>query len=126
MATRTVTIHDRCITEGCGKTLHSIAEGERGTCASCWVKTMPADTRKAMNRLIAAAFRPTTDAEKDAVVDVGSTYIRSASDVPDRPMLNGSLDKGLPAWFSPVTMQRWAKVEFEAAPGEKAEAKVGE
>jgi hypothetical protein len=69
MAARTITVHDRCTTEGCGKILLSIKEGERGTCSSCWVKTMPADTKKAMNRLLAAAFNGSSPNEKDAAVE---------------------------------------------------------
>lgn len=76
MATRTITIHDRCTTAACGRVLHSIKEGESGLCASCWVKAMPPDTRTAMNRLIAAAFKPTTDAEKDAAVDDALAKLR--------------------------------------------------
>lgn len=41
----------------CGRGLHSIAEGIRGTCSSCWVKSMPSDTKLALNRLISAAFK---------------------------------------------------------------------
>ena len=68
MATRTVVVHDRCTTPECGKVLHSIREGERGLCCSCWVKAMPADTKKAMNRLIACAFNGSSEEEKDAAV----------------------------------------------------------
>jgi hypothetical protein len=53
----------------CGRVLHSIAEGTRGTCASCWVKSMQPDTRKALNRVIASAFNGSTDAEKQNAVD---------------------------------------------------------
>lgn len=62
---RTVEIWDRC---ECGKTLHSISEGVRGTCSTCWFKTIPSDTKKSLNRLIAAAFNGSTDAEKDAAI----------------------------------------------------------
>ena len=68
MATRTVTVHDRCTTPECNRVLHSIAEGERGQCSSCWVKQLPADKRQAMNRLIASAFNGATTAEKEAAV----------------------------------------------------------
>lgn len=48
----------------CGRTLSSINEGKRGQCSSCWVKSMPRDTKNAINQVIAAAFakeRTTTD-----------------------------------------------------------------
>ena len=69
MATRMVLIYDKCTTPGCNRTLHSISEGERGTCSSCWVSALKPETRKAMNRLIASAFNGASDAEKDAAVD---------------------------------------------------------
>lgn len=69
MATRTITVHDRCTTEGCGRVLRSISEGERGQCSSCWVKSLKPETRQAMNRLIASAFDGSSDAEKSAAVD---------------------------------------------------------
>lgn len=68
MATRTITVYDRCTTPGCDRVLHSISEGERGQCSSCWFKAMPADTRKAMNKLIASAFNGAGEAERDAAV----------------------------------------------------------
>lgn len=68
MSTRTITIHDKCTVDGCGKTLHSIKEGERGTCSSCWFKAMPASTKNSLNRLIASAFNGSSEAEKDAAV----------------------------------------------------------
>lgn len=62
---QTAEIWDRC---ECGKVLHSILEAMRGECASChWAKA-PSDTKKAMKKLLSAAFTPTTDAEKDQVV----------------------------------------------------------
>ena len=67
MTTRLVEIHDKC-TE-CGRVLLSIKEGESGKCSSCWFKTIPKDTKSALNKLIAAAFKPTSEAEKDALVD---------------------------------------------------------
>lgn len=76
MATRTITVHDRCTTDGCGRVLHSIAEGERGQCSSCWVKNMPADTRRALHKVIASAFKPTTDAEKDEAVTDAMAKLR--------------------------------------------------
>lgn len=69
MATRTITIHDKCTTEGCGRLLHSIVEGERGTCSSCWVKSLSRETKKAMNRVIASAFNGSTQAQKEEAVD---------------------------------------------------------
>lgn len=63
---RTVTVWDRC---ECGRLLHSMAEGQRGTCGACWLKTMPADTKAAMNKMIAAAFKPTSEDEKGKLVD---------------------------------------------------------
>ena len=63
---RTIEIWDKC---ECGKTLHSISEGERGICCTCWVKSMPADTKKSLNRLIAAAFKPTSEDEKNKLID---------------------------------------------------------
>jgi hypothetical protein len=69
VATRTITVHDRCTVEGCNRVLLSIAEGERGTCGSCWFKGMPADTKRAMNRLIASAFNRSSESERDAAVD---------------------------------------------------------
>jgi len=55
----------------CGRTLHSMHEGKRGQCASCWVKAMPADTKSAINRLFVAAFREDepTDEEKDDLIE---------------------------------------------------------
>lgn len=66
---RTVTIWDKC---ECGKTLHSLAEAERGSCSHCWFVKLKPDTVKAMNRMIAAAFRPqneTTEEQKGALID---------------------------------------------------------
>jgi len=68
MATRTITVHDKCTTPNCGRTLHSISEGERGLCASCWVKGLKPETRAAMNRLIRAAFDGSDEIEKGSVV----------------------------------------------------------
>jgi hypothetical protein len=67
MATRTITVYDSCTK--CGATLHSLREAEKGICSSCWFKEMPADTKKAMNRLIASAFNGATDVEKDLAID---------------------------------------------------------
>lgn len=53
----------------CGEVLHSIIEGTRGKCGGCWLKDMPKVTKAAMNRLIAAAFKPTTDDEKAKLVE---------------------------------------------------------
>jgi hypothetical protein len=68
MSTRTITVHDRCTTPDCGRALHSIREGESGLCSSCWVKTLPADTKRALNRLVAVAFNGAGAAEKEAAV----------------------------------------------------------
>lgn len=69
MATRTITIHDSCTTTGCNRTLHSIVEGERGTCSSCWFKSLKPETKKSMNRMIASAFNGASESEKDEAVD---------------------------------------------------------
>jgi hypothetical protein len=69
MGTRIVRIHDRCTVDGCNRTLHSISEGERGTCSSCWVKSLRPETKKALNRLIASAFNNSSEKEKDEAVD---------------------------------------------------------
>lgn len=55
----------------CGRILHSIAEGKRGTCSGCWVNSMPSDTKTALNKLIGAAFRndKPSDDEKDELID---------------------------------------------------------
>jgi hypothetical protein len=59
----------------CGRKLFSMAEGKRGTCSSCWFKAMPADTKSAMNKLLAAVFKPTSDAEKDKLIDDAMTKL---------------------------------------------------
>lgn len=38
---RTISVYDYCTVDGCGRTLHSIREGEIGICSSCWFKQMP-------------------------------------------------------------------------------------
>lgn len=63
---RTVEVWDICT---CGEVLHSMAEGERGTCSSCWFNAMDPAKKKAMNNLVASAFNGSTDAEKDAAID---------------------------------------------------------
>ena len=63
---RTIEIWDHC---ECGRTLHSIAEGKRGKCSSCWFKAMPTDTQDALNRVIASAFKPTSEDERGRLVD---------------------------------------------------------
>jgi hypothetical protein len=68
MATRTITVHDRCTTPACNRVLHSIVEGERGLCSSCWVKQMPVETKRALNKLIASAFNGSSEEEKAAAV----------------------------------------------------------
>ena len=63
---RTVELWNLCT---CGQVLHSISEGERGTCSSCWFKSLSPEKHKAMKGLIASAFNGATDAQKDAAVD---------------------------------------------------------
>lgn len=63
---RTIEIWDKC---ECGNVLHSIVEGERGTCGSCWLKAMPADTKRTLNKLLAAAFKPTSAEEVKGIID---------------------------------------------------------
>lgn len=63
---RTVEVWNVC---ECGEILHSMSEGERGTCSSCWVKSWTPEKRKAMGTLIASAFNGSTDAQKDAAID---------------------------------------------------------
>lgn len=67
--TRTITVYDRCTALGCGRVLHSIVEGERGTCGACAFKRMPDDTKRAMNRLIASAFNGSTEEQRSQAVD---------------------------------------------------------
>ena len=68
MGTRIVTSHDRCTVPECNRVLHSIREGESGLCGSCAFKKMPADTKAAMNRLLASAFNGVSDSDKDNAV----------------------------------------------------------
>lgn len=68
MATRTIIVHDRCTIDGCNRLLHSIIEGERGICSSCYYKRMPADTKRALNKLIASAFNDSTDQQREEAV----------------------------------------------------------
>jgi hypothetical protein len=65
---RTISVWDRCTVPECNRVLHSISEGERGLCSSCWIKSLRPETRQALNRLVAAAFNGAGDAEKDAAV----------------------------------------------------------
>jgi hypothetical protein len=76
MATRTITVHDRCTVEGCGRVLHSVREAERGICGRCQYATMPADTKKAMNRLVASAFNGSTEEQKSSAVDDAMAKIK--------------------------------------------------
>lgn len=69
MATRTITIHDRCTKAACGRVLHNVAEAERGVCAACWWKEAKPETKRAMNQLIAAAFNGSNEQQKDVAVD---------------------------------------------------------
>jgi hypothetical protein len=64
-ATRTVTVYDHCT---CGRVLHSLREAESGQCARCWFAAMSPEKRKDLNRLVAAAFDGSTDAQKEAAV----------------------------------------------------------
>lgn len=68
MATRTITVHDRCTAEGCGKVLLSIAEGIRGTCSSCWYKKVPEDTKRALGKLVASAFNGSTEEQRTVLL----------------------------------------------------------
>lgn len=54
MTTRTITVHDRCT--GCERVLLSISEGQRGTCSSCWFKSLRPEKARALNRLVEATF----------------------------------------------------------------------
>ena len=74
MATRTITIHDVCTK--CNRVLHGIAEGERGTCSSCWVSSLRPETKRAMNRLIASAFNGSSEEEKGKVADEAFEQLR--------------------------------------------------
>ena len=53
----------------CGRILHSVSEAERGTCASCWIKSMKPTTRNALNRVIASAFNGSSDEQKQQAVN---------------------------------------------------------
>jgi len=53
----------------CGKVLHSISEGKRGTCATCWFKSLGDETKKALNRVVGMAFKPTTEKEREDAVN---------------------------------------------------------
>lgn len=76
MATRTITVHDRCTKPGCNRVLHSMSEGERGVCSSCWFREMPQDTKGALNRVIRAAFNGADEAEKGAAVEDAMSKLR--------------------------------------------------
>jgi hypothetical protein len=69
MATRVVTIHDRCTEPGCGRVLRFVNEAIRGTCGSCEIKQWSPEKKKAMNRLFASAFNGSSDEEKAKAVD---------------------------------------------------------
>lgn len=60
----------------CGEVLHSISEGERGTCSLCWVKSLTPERRKAMNNLLASAFNGSTDAQKEVAVEEAFKHFR--------------------------------------------------
>lgn len=55
----------------CGEILYSIREGKVGQCASCWVKSMPSDTKSSLGKMISSAFSKVelTDAEKGQLID---------------------------------------------------------
>ncbi len=75
MATRTITVHDRCTKEGCRRVLMSIAEGERGLCGACTVASWTAEQKASMARLVAVGLKPgATDAEKEAAVSDAIKY----------------------------------------------------
>lgn len=67
MGTRLVRIHDKCTK--CDKILHSISEGERGLCSSCWVETLDPETKKSLNRLVSLAFKKSSSKERELAVD---------------------------------------------------------
>lgn len=69
MSTRTITVFGRCQTPECNKVLHSIAEGERGTCATCRFRQMKPETKAALNRVIAAAFDGSNEPRRNAAID---------------------------------------------------------
>lgn len=69
----------------CGAILHSIVEGKRGSCGRCWIKSMPSDTKSAMNRLIAAAFNPTTESEKGELVNDALEKLRRDDRCGEKP-----------------------------------------
>lgn len=76
MATRTITVHDRCTADGCGRVLMSIAEGERGTCGACWVSSWSNEKKASMARLVAVAFKDNaTESEKDAAVSEAMKHL---------------------------------------------------
>lgn len=60
-------VYDVCVK--CERLLHSIAEGERGTCSTCWFADLKPGTHKAIKNLIAAAFNGSAESQKDKVVD---------------------------------------------------------
>lgn len=52
---RTIIVWDNC---ECGEVLYTLIEAERGSCAKCWFKAMPADTKEAMNQILVASLGP--------------------------------------------------------------------
>lgn len=62
----------------CGRLLLSISEGTRGICSSCWFRSLPKDTKSALDRVIAAAFQKqlSTDDARDAIDDAMSKLSR--------------------------------------------------
>jgi hypothetical protein len=71
---RTIEVWDRC---ECGRVLHSISEGERGTCATCWFKAMPQSTKTALNRLIACAFDGSPGGQKDTAIQAAFAALKA-------------------------------------------------
>lgn len=88
---RTITVWDRCT---CGKVLHSLSEAQRGTCSSCWLKSMPSDTKAALNQLLTLAFKPTSDEEKGKRVEVAFEKLArdERSRATDNPTTQGEPD----------------------------------
>lgn len=68
----------------CGRMLHSIAEGKRGSCGSCWLQSIPKDTVRALNRVIGAAFRnpPPTSDEKGKLIDDAMNRLKELDSPP--------------------------------------------
>lgn len=63
---KTVQIWNVC---KCGRVLHSIREATTGECSGCWMKGMRKDTKSALGKLIRATLEPTSDEEKDNLIE---------------------------------------------------------